>query len=180
MIKLRRINDGDLELIMNWRMRPDITRFMNTDPVLTLEGQRKWLRRVESDPDLLYRLILIKETPAGVIDLTGLTRPDGVIGWGYYIGEHRLRSFKAAVPLEMSMSDYVLKKKKKKAVVTNTFSLNRGAIAIHDAVGSELLEERKGEVVKNGMSYDMTYQIMTADRWVKIGPGREYEKVSFD
>ena len=60
MIKLRRINDGDLELIMNWRMRPDITRFMNTDPVLTLEGQRKWLRRVESDPDLLYRLILIK------------------------------------------------------------------------------------------------------------------------
>ena len=180
MIKLRRINDGDLELIMNWRMRPDITRFMNTDPVLTLEGQRKWLRRVESDPDLLYRLILIKETPAGVIDLTGLTRPDGVIGWGYYIGEHRLRSFKAAVSLEMSMYDYVFLKLHKKAVVTNTFSLNRGAIAIHDAVGSELLEERKGEVVKNGMSYDMTYQSMTADRWVKIGPGREYEKVSFD
>lgn len=180
MIALRRILDGDLELIMNWRMRPDITRFMNTDPVLTLHGQREWLSRIGQDPDVLYRLILIKETPAGVIDLTGLTRPDGVIGWGYYIGEHRLRSFKAAVSLEMSMYDYVFLKLHKKAVVTNTFSLNRGAIAIHDAVGSELLEERKGEVVKNGMSYDMTYQIMTADRWVKIGPGREYEKVSFD
>ena len=180
MIKLRRINDSDLELIMDWRMRPDITRFMNTDPVLTLEGQREWLRRVESDPDLLYRMILIKDRPAGVIDLTGLTRPDGVTGWGYYIGEHSLRSCKTAVSREMSMYDYVFLKLHKKAVITNTFSLNRGAIAIHEAVGCELLEERKGEVVKNGVSYDMTYQIMTSDRWSEISPGREYEKVSFD
>ena len=180
MIALRRILDGDLELIMNWRMRPDITRFMNTDPVLTTEGQRAWLRRIEQDPDVLYRLIEISGRPAGVIDLVGLTRQDGVTGWGYYIGEHSLRSFKAAVSLEMSMYDYVFLKLHKKAVVTNTFSLNRGAIAIHEAVGCELLDERKGEVVKNGISYDMTYQIMTAERWMKIGPEREYEKVSFD
>ena len=42
-ISLREIQENDLEQIMEWRMRPDITRFMNTDPVLTLEKQREWL-----------------------------------------------------------------------------------------------------------------------------------------
>ena len=42
-INLRTIRDDDLEMIMNWRMRPDITKYMNTNPKLTLEGQRKWL-----------------------------------------------------------------------------------------------------------------------------------------
>ena len=43
-IHLREIREEDLELIMQWRMDPDITRYMNTDPKLTPEGQRKWFR----------------------------------------------------------------------------------------------------------------------------------------
>ena len=29
-VTLRKINEGDLEQIMRWRMDPDITRYMNT------------------------------------------------------------------------------------------------------------------------------------------------------
>ena len=39
-VTLRKIRESDLETIMNWRMDPEITRYMNTDPRLTLEGQK--------------------------------------------------------------------------------------------------------------------------------------------
>lgn len=40
-VTLRKVTEGDLEQIMRWRMDPEITRYMNTDPKLTLEGQKK-------------------------------------------------------------------------------------------------------------------------------------------
>ena len=46
-ITLRAITKKDLEKIMHWRMDPDITRYMNTDPKLTLEGQKKWFSSIE-------------------------------------------------------------------------------------------------------------------------------------
>ena len=34
-ITLREIREEDLEMIMNWRMDPEVTRYMNTNPRLT-------------------------------------------------------------------------------------------------------------------------------------------------
>ena len=79
-VSLRRIREEDLERIMYWRMDPDVTRYMNTDPVLTLDGQKKWFQKISNDPDLDYYLIEVDGLGAGVINLTGLTREDGVLG----------------------------------------------------------------------------------------------------
>ena len=72
-VTLRKVTEGDLEQIMRWRMDPEITRYMNTDPKLTLEGQKKWFAKVQQDPDVSYWIIEIDGTAAGVINYTGLT-----------------------------------------------------------------------------------------------------------
>ena len=100
-VTLRKINEEDLEQIMRWRMDPEITRYMNTDPKLTLEGQKKWFAKVQQDPDVSYWIIQIDGTPAGVINYTGLMNPAGDLGWAYYVGEKKLRSIQAALALEM-------------------------------------------------------------------------------
>ena len=104
-VTLRGIREEDLETIMNWRMDPEITRYMNTDPQLTLEGQKEWLAAIQGNPDVRYWMILVDGREAGVINLTGLTREDGVLGWAYYMGEKRLRSIQTALALEMSLYD---------------------------------------------------------------------------
>jgi len=48
-IQLLKVNETYLELIMNWRMSSDITRYMNTDPVLTIESQKKWFSSFQKD-----------------------------------------------------------------------------------------------------------------------------------
>lgn len=178
-VTLREIREDDLERIMRWRMDKEITRYMNTDPELDLEKQKKWFASIQSDPDVAYWLIQVEGQSAGVIDLKGLSREDGNIGWAYYMGEKRLRSMKTALSLEMSAYDYAFSELKKQAVYSDVFSLNRGVIQLHKLCGCEIVEEKKQCVEKGGIWYDVTYMCMTAQNWLRIRETKQYEKIDF-
>lgn len=178
-VTLRDIREDDLEQIMTWRMAEDITRYMNTNPKLTLEGQIKWLASVRANSDVRYWLIEVDGEPAGVINLTGLDKPDGNLGWAYYVGEKRLRSLKTALALEMSMYDHALIALGKTAVYSDVFTLNEGVIQLHKLCGCEIVEERQNAVEKEGVFYDVTYMRMTAERWKELRESKKYEKIDF-
>ena len=178
-VTLREIREEDLENIMRWRMAPDITRYMNTNPELTLEGQKKWLDSIRRNPDVMYWLIQVEEQPAGVINLTGLENPEGRVGWAYYVGEKRLRRMGTALSLEMGLYDHALVSLGKKAVYSDVFSLNKGVIQLHRLCGCETVEEKKAHVCKEGIWYDVTYMRMTAERWLAVRDGKKYEKIAF-
>lgn len=178
-VTLRDIREDDLENIMNWRMDEEITRYMNTNPRLTLEGQRRWLDGIRQNSDVRYWLIEVDGESAGVINLTGLDREDGSLGWAYYVGVKRLRSIRTALSLERSMYDYALLDLGKQAVVSDVFTLNDGVIRLHKMCGCEVVEERRQAVFKEGISYDVTYLRMTRERWIETREGMRYEKIMF-
>ena len=178
-ITLRKIEDGDLENILRWRMDPEITRYMNTDPKLTLEGQRKWLASIEERQDVKYWLIEVDGQPAGVINAGGLDDPAGDCTWGYYIGEKRLRSLKTAISLEMSLYDYLFLELNKQNLYGDIFSLNKGVIQLHLLCGSEIVEEKKNHVLKNGQYYDVTFMRMSAKKWKELRDEKSYERIMF-
>ena len=179
-ITLREIRETDLEQIMLWRMDPDITRYMNTNPKLTLEGQKKWLASISANEDVRYWVIEIDGEPAGVINLTGLTNSAGDLGWAYYVGEKRLRSMKVALSLEMSMYDYVFDVLGKHAVYSDVFTLNKGVIVLHQLCGCEIVEEKKQHVCKEEVWYDVTFMRMTDTLWESARVGKKYERINFE
>lgn len=176
---LRNIEERDLERIMRWRMDPDITRYMNTNPRLTLDGQKRWLASIRANADVRYWMILVDGQEAGVINLTGLTNPEGNLGWAYYVGEKKLRSIQLALSLEMSLYDYIFDELHKNALYGDIFTLNQGVIRLHQICGSEIVEEKKGHVCKEGVSYDVTFMRMTRQRWEEIRSTKKYEKIDF-
>lgn len=178
-VTLREIREDDLADIMRWRMDEEITRYMNTNPKLTLEGQKKWLAGIRANSDVLYRLIQVDGLPAGVINLTGLKHPDGDLGWAYYMGEKKLRSIQRALSLEMSMFDHAFEVLGKRAVYSDVFTLNKGVIQLHKICGCEIVEEKKHHICKEGIWYDVTYMRMTAERWLSLRDTRKYEKILF-
>ncbi len=179
-VTLRDIREDDLENIMRWRMDEEITRYMNTNPRLTLEGQKKWLAAIRENADVAYWLIEIGGEPAGVINLTGLQNPSGDLGWAYYVGEKRLRSMKTALSLEMSMYDYVFDVLGKQAVYGDVFTLNQGVIALHKLCGCEIVEEKKKHICKEGVFYDVTFMRMTAERWRQLRGQKNYDRIGFE
>lgn len=178
-VTLRSIEEKDLERIMNWRMDEDITRYMNTNPKLTLEGQKKWLASVRANSDVKYWMILVDGQEAGVINLIGLNNPDGDLGWAYYVGEKKLRSIKTAISLEMSLYDYIFDVLGKNALYGDIFTLNQGVIKLHLMCGSEIVEEKKNHVCKEGVYYDVTFMRMTKDKWESIRHTKKYDKIIF-
>ena len=178
-VTLRSITEADLEQIMHWRMDSNITKYMNTNPKLTLEVQKKWFASVSANSDVKYWIIQVDGIPAGVINLTGLNNPDGDLGWAYYVAEQKLRSIKTALALEMSMYDYVFDDLGKRAVYSDVFTLNQGVIQLHKLCGCEVVEEKKAHVCKEGVFYDVTFMRMTAELWNRVRAGKKYEKIDF-
>lgn len=179
-ISLREIQDSDLEMIMNWRMDPDITRYMNTDPKLTLEGQRKWLAACKENNRVMHWIIEQDMKSIGLIYLEDIDWDNKTSSWGYYIGEKKARSLKTAISLEMSLYDYVFDVLNFDELHNEVFSINSGVVKLHVACGSKITEELKGKINKNGILYDVIHMSITKNEWNRIRYEKKYEKVNFD
>lgn len=179
-ITVREIRDEDLELIIGWRMDPDITKYMNTNPKLTLEGQRKWLDSISKDDSCMYWIVELDGRPVGLIDIVDIDWEAGNSSWGYYIGEKDARSLILAISLEMSLYDYVFDVLGFKELHNEVFSLNAGVVKLHIACGNELVREVKGEVEKEGVLYDITHLTISKDRWYSLRDSKRYEHIDFE
>lgn len=179
-ITVRKIVEDDLEQIMHWRMDKEITRYMNTDPVLTLEKQREWLNNIRQSTSTCYWLIEVDHEAAGVIDLCNINWEEKYCSWGYYVGEKRLRSLKLAISLEMSLYDYVFDILQMRELRNETFSLNTGVISLHLMCGSTIVNEIKGEIKKGDVFYDVTHMSITAQQWNNKRNSATYEQINFD
>ena len=165
-ITLRAVREDDLANIIRWRTDPDITRYMNTDPVLTMESQKEWLASVRDDITKRHWLIEVDGEGAGVIQLIDIDWKNKTTSWGYYVGEKRLRSMKLALSLEMSLYDYVFDALGFEEIHNEAFSLNEGVIKLHQLCGNEIVKVVPGEVEKDGIKYDITHMSLTSDKWI--------------
>ncbi len=177
---LRRITEDDLEMIMNWRMSETVTRYMNTSPRLTMEGQKKWFASLEENDRVKNWMIEVNGVPAGLINLADINWEEGNSSWGYYIGEESLRSLKLAVSLEMSLYDYVFDVLGFSEIHNEVFKLNEGVWKLHTACGCRIVKETIGEVEKEGVAYDIVHLSITKDEWYAIREKKKYEKINFD
>ena len=179
-VTVRDIREEDLENIITWRTDPEITRYMNTNPVLTPEGQKKWLSDVQNDPSKRHWMIEAEGEPCGVIQLIDIDWKNKNTSWGYYVGVRRLRSIRLALSLEMSLYDYVFDALGFEEIHNEAFSLNEGVIKLHQMCGNAIVKVVPGEVEKEGVSYDITHMSITRDKWYELRKTKKYTKIDFD
>lgn len=177
---VRELREDDLELVMHWRMDPDITKYMNTDPKLTLDLQRKWFDTIKKSDEAQYWMIEVDNQPVGIINIVDIDWEKGSCSWGYYIGEKKHRSFALAISLEMSLYDYVFDVLKLKELHNEIFSVNESVIKLHLMCGSHIIEEVIGEVEKAGVMFDITHMSIAQKHWENIRQKKTYEKIDFD
>lgn len=178
-VVLRTIGEQDLEKIMYWRMDPDITKYMNTDPVLDINKQREWLKRIRGDLSVQYWMIEKDFTPIGIINLLDIDWKNKNSSWGYYIGEKSQRSLATAISLELSLYEYVFDVLGFNELHNEVLSINEGVVQLHKACGSRVVAVGKAEVIKNAMAYDVVHMSIGKDKWDAIKSNKRYEKIDF-
>jgi UDP-4-amino-4,6-dideoxy-N-acetyl-beta-L-altrosamine N-acetyltransferase len=167
-VKLRKIQEADLELIMDWRMRPEITKYMNTDPTLTLEGQKKWLERINHNHLDYYWMIEVDGVPAGIASLVEHDEHAKKIHTGVYIAEKKKRSIKLTVELQWNLYEYAFDVLGLNKVCEEVFSLNKAVLRILDMCGSKREGELRQHVYKNGEYYDVSVRGILRNEWEEL------------
>jgi UDP-4-amino-4,6-dideoxy-N-acetyl-beta-L-altrosamine N-acetyltransferase len=179
-VRLRRVTEADLEKIMNWRMKPSVTENMYSDPVLTLEGQKKWFRRIsESETDMIW-VFVCDDTDVGVFSLNEIDRHNKRCSLGCYIGEESYRGKGIFRRIELNAYDYVFQTLGFNRFIASALSENETAIRVYKKCGCQIEGVFKEHIYKNGIFHDVVMMAITADRWQEIKKDFEYEIVEFE
>ena len=180
-IKLRKVHEEDLEKIMVWRMKPSVTKYMYTDPVLTLEGQKKWFQKISTDESCRYWIIDVDGVAIGLLGLIHIEPEHKRCSWVWYIGEDEYRGKGIAKKIQLNLYDYVFYHMNFNRLYSDILSFNTHEIKnVHEAVGYEVEGVLKQHVIKNGEYLDVVMMGITKDKWNTIKGDFEYSVIEFE
>ena len=174
-VELKKLQENDLEMVMDWRMRPYITKYMNTDPVLTIDGQKKWFDKVLKNATQKYWIICVDDVPVGMLQLMDIDTVNSRCSWGYYIAEIEYRSLQLAMYLEWNLYNYVFDILKLHKLCNETFVENAQVVKLHLLCGSKQDGIMRDHIYKNGKFYDVSIGSIIADEWYE-----KRSKIVFD
>lgn len=174
----RHMRETDLENVMNWRMQPDITRFMNSDPKLTLRSQKDWFESIKNKKPFFYWIISAGGQDVGVVQIVDYS--EKACEWGYYVAVKSARSLWLAVSLELSLYDFLFTNTQVERIYAKTFCDNASVVRLHELCGCETELVLKDHVQKSGQSYDVTVQFMSRKKWEDTKNKMEYQKITFE
>lgn len=179
-VTMTRLREEDLEMVMDWRMRPYVTEFMNTDPVLTIEKQRAWFNRIKDRENQINWIIRVEDEPVGFINVFDIDKTNSRCSWGYYIAEKKARSLQLALYLEWSLYDYVFDILKLHKLCNETFAENKQVIKLHIMCGGKEDGVMRDHIFKNGVYHDVSVGSILADDWFEKRKNTKYEKYHFE
>ncbi len=180
-IKLRNIREDDLEKIMYWRMKPNVTKYMYTDPVLTLEGQKKWFKSISEDPTCHYWVIDVDGVGIGVLGIIDIDYDNKRCSWIWYIGEDDYRGKGIAKKIQLNLYDHVVYTLGLNRLYSQILTMNTHEIAnVHEPMGYIVEGVLKQHAYKNGEFLDVTMMGITKDHWEDIKDGFDYPIITFE
>lgn len=180
MLKLRSVKSEDLEMIMNWRMMPEVTKYMYSNPKLTFENQKKWFKKISKDKSKKYWIIQFEETDIGLISIDNIDEKNKNASWAYYIADTSFRGKGLAKKLEYNIYNYVFEKLKLNKLWCEVLSFNDIVVKIHEKYGSKVEGVLRQQIKKDGKYYDVVRMAILKEEWDKIKNDVEYERATIE
>ena len=153
MLAFRELDADDAELVLNWRVKERVTRFMSTDVEYDIDAQRKWLSNSFSRPDYYHWIIQYAGEDIGFINISDWNPNSKETFWGYYIGEDSALGVGGIVPSCLYKFAFsVLGVESVKAAIIHD---NTRVIQLHTIQGYKFEPSRDFLIHKNGVDIRM-------------------------
>jgi UDP-4-amino-4,6-dideoxy-N-acetyl-beta-L-altrosamine N-acetyltransferase len=179
-LKLIRLSFEHLEKTMHWRMLPEVTKYLYTDPQLTFNDQVTWFRKISKDPTAMYWIINFDGNDIGVLYLYDIDWINSRCGWAYYIGETGYRGSGIGSNLECNVYDFVFKELKLNKLWCEVLANNQKVIELHKKYGSEIEGVLKEHIIKQGKPLDVVRMGITKNKWMNIRNQHQYKEITIE
>lgn len=171
MFEFVKLKEEHLEMVLNWRTREDITRYMITDVEYDLDKQRKWFDKINKNPSESYWIIKYHAKPIGLISLNDIDLKNRHTRWGYYIGEEKYRMYGAIIPYYLY--SYVFEKLNLNKIIAEVLEGNDRVIKLNLLHGYRKVGIFKNHIFKNGKFHDLILLELTKKDWLKTGKNQK-------
>lgn len=176
-LKLRKIKIDDLQLIMKWRMSPEVTSYMYTNPKLTIESQKTWLINISQNQEVLYWMIEFDNVPIGILDICDIDKKNKKCSWAYYIGDTSFRGKGIATSLECNIYDYVFDTLGLNKLCCEVFEQNDRVVKMHQKFGTEIEGLLREHIIKGEEKYNVVTMGVLKYKWDTTKENFKYEKI---
>lgn len=160
------LTEDHAALVLAWRTRPDITKYMLSDIVPDLDAQKRWLAVCAQRPDFLHRLIAVDAVPVGYCSITTTDSDAGVGAIGVYLAEKTSRSGIASFNFIHILNHALLTLGLFK-VVNQIMSANDRVIRSQVMNGYRHVGTLRQHAVKHGERHDLHVFEQLRDDWLK-------------
>ena len=156
------------------------SKYMYTDPDLTLEKQKKWFESVSNDQSCLYWIITVDEEDVGLINLYDIDNKNKRCGWAYYIANLDFRGKGIAKQLELNLYRFVFEVLEFNKLWCEVFGFNDKVVRLHKIYGSEIEGVLKEHVYKNDEFHDIVKMAVLKSKWPTIKEKYNYDDINIE
>ena len=176
-IELRRLTENELELLMNWRMREDISKMMFNNVNLTMEGQLKWFEKIKNSETEIRWIIWKDNTPIGSMYFVDIDKKNLRCESGWFIAEKNGMDFSQVIALQRNSFDYAFDVLGLNRVYGMVIDVNKGLPRMLELCGVRKEGVLKQHVIKDGKPHDVIVVGITKEDWYNQKKTIDYEKM---
>jgi UDP-4-amino-4,6-dideoxy-N-acetyl-beta-L-altrosamine N-acetyltransferase len=180
MLKLRKLTENDIEKVRLWRMNPEISKYMFSDPKITYEEQIEWFKTVKKDETRKYWIIEFDSKDIGLLSLMNIDLYNKNCLWAYYIVDVNLRGKGIGKNLECNIHDYVFHELKLNKIYGDALDENKKVLEIHKHFGYRIEGELKEQIYKNGKFHNLIKIGILSKEWENIRKNYQYTKIEIE
>lgn len=163
-LKLLKINEEDLSTLMEWRMLPEVTKYMYTDPKLTLDMQREWYNTVKNNKNNFLGILYCDNKKIGFYNIKVKGNRCYI---GHYIGNLNFRKKGIGTIVEYNLYSYCFNEIRINEIIFEVLETNKNAIKMHLNLGCTIKCKLKNHVVKNKIKYDVVVMSISKEKWIR-------------
>ena len=179
MFSFRKIQEADLEMILRWRMRPEITNFQFTDVPFDLQAQLRWFENKVNVSDW-YWIIESDQDPIGLINIADYDRAHRRTSWGYYIGELNYWPLGGLVPPFFYNYLFYERFPDLQKVMAEVMYHNTNVVKIHQMHGYRMVGILQRHILKYRSWYDVVVMELHREEWDKRKKKFGHYRACFD
>ena len=160
-----KVEEGDLELIRQWRNSPEVGQYMYTDAEISVDQQKAWYDKIWSEENSRYWLIEYKKKKLGLVYLIDIDLFHSKCFWGFYLGDTSIRGKGIGGKVEYNVLKYVFEELKLNKLCGEVLSFNKKVIKMHEKFGFKQEGLLRDHVRKNGTFMDVVTIGLLQSEW---------------
>lgn len=162
MLKFCNITEDDLELILSWRTKENVTKYMFSDVENDISAQRQWFQRISADSSCRYWMIHFQNQPIGVIGITDIDRNHKRCSLAYYIGNDTFRGIGGIIP--PYVYNYIFQNLNMNKIVAEVMEGNEQVMKLHLLYGYRQVGVYKQHIFKYDTFHDVSvFELLKTD-----------------